>query len=199
MRSDIIHVTNGGEGSKTALSQAELVAAYKGLSRKDTLHLRLLTEEMLGMMQALTGEQEGDFWIEDEDDSCNLHLRVKAAMNTEMRENLLKASTSGENAAVRGVMGKIRDIFERLIEPVEGGLPDEYKGGITYTGADLGNVSTAAAGVWSFKRYKDSVKEGNAPQEQWDELEKSVVAKLADEVKIGIADKTVEMIIYKKF
>ena len=35
--------------------------------------------------------------------------------------------------------------------------------------------------------------------EAWDELEQSVVANIADEIKIGIADDSAEMIIYKKF
>ena len=43
------------------------------------------------------------------------------------------------------------------------------------------------------------MKEGRAPVEDWDELEKSVVARLADEVKIGIAGHDVEMVISKKF
>ena len=35
-------------------------------------------------------------------------------------------------------------------------------------------------------------------EEKWDELEKSVIANIADEIEIGIAGKTVEMIVYKK-
>ena len=199
MRSDIIHVTNEGDGIEAALSQAEQFASNKGLSPKDALHLRLLAEEMLGMMQALTGNKEGDFWIEDDDNSCNLHLQVKAAMNTAMRETLLDVSTTGKNVAARGVMGKIRDVFERMSEPIDSEIPKEYIDGIMYSGTDLGNVSMAAAGVWSFQRYREAVQNGNAPKKQWDELEKSVVGKLADEVEIGIRNKTVEMIIYKKF
>ena len=48
-------------------------------------------------------------------------------------------------------------------------------------------------------RYRDAVREGRAPQEDWDELEKSIVANIADDVKIGIAGQDVEMVITKKF
>ena len=48
---------------EAALNQAEKVAAYKSLSPKNTLHLRLLTEEMMGMMRSITGETQGKFWI----------------------------------------------------------------------------------------------------------------------------------------
>ena len=46
---------------QTDREQAEKVAAYKGLSPKGALHLRLLTEEMMGMMRSITGEKEGKF------------------------------------------------------------------------------------------------------------------------------------------
>ena len=48
-------------------------------------------------------------------------------------------------------------------------------------------------------RYVAAVKEGRTPAEDWDELEKSVVANLADDVRIGIAGQDVEMVISKKF
>ncbi|MBR3621357.1 MAG: hypothetical protein IKN56_07580, partial [Clostridia bacterium] len=85
MKSDIIHVTNGGIGVAEAVRQTEAVASFKLLSKKDSIHLILLTEEMMGMMQALTGEREADFWIEDETDSFRLHLKAETSMNAEMR------------------------------------------------------------------------------------------------------------------
>ena len=61
---------------ETALLQAEKVAAYKGLSYKNSLRLRLLTEEMMGLMRSVTGETKGLFWIEDEEGVYKLHLQV---------------------------------------------------------------------------------------------------------------------------
>ncbi len=37
------------------LGQVEKLTAYKGLSPKDAISLRLLTEEMLAMMRAILG------------------------------------------------------------------------------------------------------------------------------------------------
>ncbi len=201
MKSDVIHVTNEGAGFDKALAQAEATARFLDLDRRDALHLRLLTEEMTGMMRALTGEREADFWIENNDGSVDLHLAVKTAMNAEMRKNLLSASTTGENSAAKGVTGKLRDLFERFLEPENGSLPNDLITGMdyAYSGGDFGTLSVAAAGLWSMNRYKAAVKEGRAPEEDWDELEKSVVAKLADEIRIGIAGQNVEMVISKKF
>ncbi len=199
MKSDIVHVTNGGVGVQDAFAQTEKVAEYRGLDKKSTLHLRLFAEEMMGMMQAITGEHEADFWLESDGSEVSLHLRAETMMNTELRKNLLAASTSGKNAAAKGVMGKIKDIFERFLEPVDNRpLPASvYVAGTTYMGTDM--FATTGMCLWSLNQYKASIHEENAPQESWDELEKSIVSKLADEVKIAIADNTVEMIIYKKF
>ena len=76
MKSDTIHVLNDGTGIEAALEQVEKVAAFKGLNEKDSRHLRLLAEEMLGMMQALTGRKEADFWLDDEEKTFRLHLKM---------------------------------------------------------------------------------------------------------------------------
>ena len=199
MRSDVIHVTNEGSGIGKALAEVELVASYKALPQKQALHLRLLTEEMMGMMRALTGEREADFWIDDEDGTFRLHLEVQTIMNAEMRKKLLSASSKGENTAAKGVMGKIRDLFERFLEPSDGQFSSAYLAGLTYTGADFHEMSSEPLWMWSFNQYKSYVMESGAKNEAWDELEKSIVARLADEVKIGVTSRNVEMVIYKKY
>ena len=47
MKSDVIAVSSRGNQIETALNQVDKVAAYKGLTGKNALHLRLLTEEMM--------------------------------------------------------------------------------------------------------------------------------------------------------
>lgn len=42
MKSDIIQIISNGENMDTALNEVEKVAAYKGLTGKNALHLRLL-------------------------------------------------------------------------------------------------------------------------------------------------------------
>jgi len=199
MRSDVIHVTNEGDGIDEALEQTEKVAVFKGLESKNALHLRLLTEEMMGMMRALTGEREADFWIEDDGGDFELHLRAETRMTGELRKKLLSASTSGKNDSAKGVLGKLRDLFERAIEPIDDGLPLFYTAGLEHSGADLGALTVEAAGMWSLNAYRASVEKDKAPKEEWDELEKSVIANIADEVNIGIADNNVEMTVFKKF
>ena len=198
MKTDIIHVTSEGDGIAQALAQVEAVAVYKSLPAKSTMHLRLLAEEMMGMVRALTGESEADFWIEDEDGVYQLHLKTDAAVSTVMREKLMEVSTSGQNKEAKGVMGKLRELFERSLEPAGMGRDPLLANGMA-VGAGSMEIGSASAGIWLFSRYKTALQEGRGPQEDWDELEKSIVANVADEIEIGIKDNTVEMIIYKKF
>ena len=176
---------------------AEKVAAYKGLSHKDALHLRLLAEEMLGMMRSITGEKEGSFWIEDDKGVYSLHLKVNTSMNSEKREQLLSASTSGTNAAAKGIMGRLRDFFDR-------GADDDV---IAWSSPLLTMGEYDSSSVmdyeWTMMNYQEELaqrvarKEADAV-EAWDELEKSVVAHAADNVIVSIRGRDVEMTLVKK-
>ncbi len=186
MRSDVIAVSSTEDRTELALDQAERVAVYRHLSRKGALHLRLLTEEMMSMVRAIAGNMQGRFWIESEGEQYELHLCAKTPMNFDKREKLLSASTSGRNEAHRGFMGKIRAFFE----PVDD-APLFFDPGPDH---DM---------TWTLHTYQTQVRqfiqqdrEGAA--EAWDELEKSVVAHVADDVKVSIRGSDVEMTIFKK-
>lgn len=190
MKSDVINVSSEGSGMNEALLQAEKVAAFKSLNKKDTIHLRLFAEEMMGMMKALTGEHEADFWIEADDNACHLHLLASTPMYMEKREKLLSVSTSGKND-VKGFMAKVKNIFEKTIEIMDNSYSEAVGTGIVEPSG------YAAFSGWSLSEYRADFEKDY--DEQWDELEHSVVAKLADEVRIRINGKNVEMIIDKTF
>ena len=197
MKTDVITVSAKGKQMEKALDQVEKVAAYKGLSPKNTLHLRLLTEEMMSMMRSITGEPEGEFWIEDNDGEFALHLRVASRMNMEKRAQLLSVSASGKNEAARGLMGRIREFFDW-------GCDEEYDGFSTAMLPDAFEYSSSPVldWEWSMRRYENVVSskmdQDNAAREAWDELEKSVVKNVADDVKVFIRGGYVEMTILKK-
>ena len=197
MKTDVITVSAKGQRMGAALEQVEKVAAYKELSQKDALHLRLLTEEMMGMMRSITGEPEGQFWIEDEDGEYRLHLRVATRLSIEKREQLLSVSASGKNESARGLMGRIREFFDW-------GCDEDYDG---FTMPLLPEAFEQSSSPmldweWSMRRYENvlsaRVDQDAAAREAWDELEKSVVRHVADDVKVAIRGGSVEMIIIKK-
>ena len=199
MKTDVIRVSSQGDGLEAALEQVEKVAAYKGLSSKQSLQLRLLTEEMMGMMRSITGEKEGTFWIEDQDGEYQLHLKVRAMLTSEEREQLLAVSSSGKNESAKGLMGRLRDFFDW------GSDADlsAYSSPLLLPDAFEQSSSPMLDWEWSMSRYEralsSQMEQGDqAVKEAWDELEKSVVSHVADDVKVAIRSGTVEMIIIKK-
>ena len=192
MKTDVIVITNEENQIEKALKLAEKTAVYKDLSKKDALTLRLLTEEMMSMVRAIAGTMEGKYWIEDEDNNFMLNLEVEGNLDFQQREQLVAASTSGKNEAAKGVMGKIRAFFE---------AEQEYP---FYLGSTLDYADGFDAGLnWSLDLYREQImksleekREGAA--EAWDELEKSLVSKLADEVKVSVRGRKIKLVIYKK-
>ena len=193
MRTDVITVSSNGKQMSAALEQVEKMASFKGLSSKGTLQLRLLTEEMMGMMRSITGEKEGQFWIEDEDGVYQLHLRMNTIMDPAKREQLLGASTSGKNEAARGLMGRLRDFFEQ----------GDNLGALPYCMSEADDPTAATMRwEWSMNAYQntlqDYMEKDQRAREAWDELEKSVVTHVADEIKVFIRGGQTEMTIIKK-
>ena len=198
MKTDIITVSANGKRMETALEQVEKVAAYKGLSPKAALHLRLLTEETMSMMRSITGKPEGQFWIEDEDGVYQLHLKVAARLSMDKREQLLSVSATGKNESARGLMGRIREFFDwSCDEDYDGSaglymLPDAFEH----------SSSPMLDWEWSMRRYEtelsNRIDEDAGAREAWDELEKSVVKHVADDIRVSIRGGSVEMIILKK-
>ena len=215
MQSDRITVTSTGEGMTAALDQAAASAAYRGLSGKAALHLRLLAEEMLGMVRQITGETQAEFWVQSEGSCYELHLLARPVITGEMRRELLSVSSSGKNAAAVGVMGKLRDIIERAFDSTTLSNPagdvSYFTQGLMYSGTDtidpmayaLNATLGSGEANWSMKKYKAAVEkekaEDEVAREEWDELEKSIVANIADEITISIRSGMVEMIVYKEF
>ena len=199
MKSDVMIVSSRGDQIDMALNQVEKVTAYKGLTGKNALHLRLLTEEMMGMMRSITGETEGKFWIEDEDGVYQLHLRVETRMDSDKRDRLLSASSTGKNESAKGLMGRLRDFFDRGADEDIAG----FSSPLLMHGAQADATTPTLDWEWSMTRYEEELfnrvrNNDSAAREAWDELEKSVVAKVADDVKVSIRGRSVEMIIVKK-
>ena len=197
MKTDVISVSGQKKMMETAIGQADKVAAYKGLSEKDAMHLRLLTEEMMGLMQSVTGADEGEFWIEDEDGEYRLHLLVRTLLSTEKKEQLLSVSGSGKNESAKGLLGRMREFFDWGVDDDITSntlfLPDMYEH----------SSSPMLDWEWSMNRYETAlaaeVEQGRpGAKEAWDELEKSVVKNVADDVKVSIKSGTAELIILKK-
>ena len=199
MKTDVIMVSSKGVRMEAALIQADNVAIYKEMSPKNALHLRLLTEEMMGLMRSITGDVTGNFWIEDKDGVYELHLRTEKWLTSEKREKLLAASTTGKNESAKGLMGRLRNFFEV-------GADEDviaYTNPLVLPGMYEQTSAPTMDWEWSMVQYEEALAACKPEREEIvrearDELEKSVVAHVADDVKVGIKGRTVEMTIIKK-
>ena len=193
MKTDVLVISNeaGSRSLEAVLQQVDAVAAYKELAPKSAVYLRLLAEETMALVRAITGEVKGEFWIEDKDGAFELHLKAEAFTDMKKREQLLSASTTGKNEATRGFMGRIRSFFQPT--------PDVPTFNSGFAG---GAPQMTGSYTWSMVDYRAQLEayraqNNQAAREEWDELEKSVVAHVADDVKVSILGKTVEMTIVK--
>lgn len=202
MKTDIIGISPSGEEIADVLKEAEKAAVYRALDPKQALRLRLLAEEMTGMLKTLVGGKRLQFWIESKEKTFFLHLTADTYVDAEMREALLKASTSGKNAAATGFMGRLRDYFARVYATNDINALAAEIGYVDLVGYDASVDMSPNAMLfgWSLNAYREAVSENRETEpEKWDELEKSITARLADEIQIFIRKDTVEMVIEKTF
>ncbi|MDO5132037.1 MAG: mechanosensitive ion channel family protein [Eubacteriales bacterium] len=195
-------VTSHGDGMQEAIDATAKLGTDCGLQRKDILRLRLLAEELFGMMRNLVGNVEASYWVWQDKKAFAIHLQAAVPMNRELRKQLLSVSSSGRNEAAKGFMGKIRDLIYVMSLPTD---PDEsFQQGTGVMGMGLSRRGTSATSyTWSMLKYKTEIannKNTNSEaDEAWDELEKSIVANIADEVRISMDGPTVEIKIFKRF
>ena len=208
MKSNICKLNEDITCLKAVLSEVEKVTTYNGLEDKKALRLRLLAEELCGMLPGLIENFSGEFWAENEGDDYELHVELKADdMNIDLRDELISVSKSGKNAAAKGIMGKIRAVAETMLlaafdsdfAPI---LADaEY---YDYNGFNMGfgyidptiAYETGYVYSWSLFNYKTAVEE---KEDEYAELERSIIAKLADDIIVGVRGKNVEIVVKKSF
>ena len=197
MNTEMIRINSYGDGMREALEATERLGVEGGLTPKQTLRLRLLAEELFGMMRSIVGEMEADYRVERAYQDYTIRMKSEVIMTQELRRQLIAVSTQGENAAAIGFMGKLRDMIGAALLP-KSDSPSMLTLGLMSMGSPGGYSAGSASYDWSLVKYKSGLKESGAA-DAWDELEKSIVANIADEVSIRIKGSVVEIIISKTF
>jgi hypothetical protein len=185
-----------------ASGRADKAIDVLGLGNKDAMHLKLIFEETIGMLKEMTGEYSAVVWFEKYKNEACLKLTAKTLMDSEKKSTLLDMSSEG-NVAVKGFMGKVRDVIENGILGYNNvmKLQQEYGGGyISYgtMGMYGSTEGLADSGIsWSLYEYRnalsDSIDTSESAKEAWDELEKSIVASVAKDVIVGVKGDRVDM------
>ena len=169
-------------------------AGKAGIAGKDFVHMNLLAEETLGMANQLLKDFDGEIWLETTAEGYEIILEA------DVREN--REGTVPAQDEPAGFMAKIAELlncsfmFENAAEMPEnlaGMLPDYMSYGLRDSAE-----SPAWAGTWSLSAYRSRLQHQPGSGISLDELEKSIVGSLADEVTVGIRGRRIRMVISKR-
>ncbi|MBR2490157.1 MAG: hypothetical protein IKB65_01585 [Ruminiclostridium sp.] len=191
MKSSAICPFDGSlEATAAVLQEADRFAEETGLTGKQSLQLRLLTEELLGMVNGVTKVRDGSFAIELKDGEYRLLLSAETfPVGERAQKRLLDTSSTGENILYQGVAGKVRmvvDWYRQGGDPA--GRGDSFAGGFHDESFE----------EWSLVRMRNyAARERKAAK--WDKLEKSVLEHLADDVRVGLRRDKVVITVHKTF
>ena len=197
MKSNVCRIENGTNDLAAILGECERVAVYNDLTEKQAGQLRLLVEELDGMLPNLIGDFGGEIWIEFENGVCRINASLELAVfSPDKKEELIKTATDKKNAAAQGIVGKIRSVLEDIFldanafkaySPLAEGLQI-----VTCSGEAL-----PYSYFWTLEAYKNGAKEEEA--EEYDELERSIISSVADNVTVGVKGRTADIVIIKDF
>ncbi len=199
MKTDVYRFSKDNFDIRAVSSVVSKIAEYNKLGKKQEMRLALLSEELAEMIPNLLKYGNGEFYIENDGNNYSIKIKVNASdmLDWEQRDKIISVSSSGKNAAAVGILNKIRVAAETMLadysvtENMVNMSPD-YSNNFYNMGMDINPISHAQ--LWTLDKYKI---EARSDEKAWDELEKSVIANLADDVTVGIIKGSVEITVKK--
>ncbi len=198
MKSNVCKIEKGTRDLAAILKESEKVAVYNELTHKQSLQLRLLCEEIDGMLPNIVDDFDGELYIDFENGVCKIHVSIQIPeLDTVKKEELISIAKNKKNSAAVGIVGKIRDAVEDFF------LDKEKMEAMALSTGSVGLGTGYSEGVdfaylWRLEEYRSSVNK-EKEREAWDELEKSVIASAADDVIVGVKGRCAEIVIVKSF
>lgn len=208
MVSDKFMVNSDAGRMAAARYAADNYAWHAGLDRRDTLRLNLLVEETLGMVKAMVNDFYGQLWFSGDDSACEIHLEATANMDSGRRQELISVSSSGKNAAAKGFMGMLGDVISGALHnmgrAVDTACGESAMSGNLIVPEGAGNPNLYdLTPVWTLDQYRANVEKGrlgsDVLEQAKQDLEKSIVANLADDIVVGVKGDRIELVITKRF
>lgn len=196
MKSNICVLEGKEPNIEKVINEVEMVAVYNQLPRKQSIQLQLLAEEMIGLQKGILGFSKGEFYIENEGSEYRLCLHADIKVDPMTQERFVEMSTEQKNAAYKGFMGKIRLVSDALMNDPTGGAVNYFENCNACGNMMCINPASEYERMWALSQYRENVE---ANTTEWDELEKSIVANIADDVIIGARSNYIEMVVVKNF
>ncbi len=195
MISDKYKIASGMDNYLPALEIVEKTAAYCGLDKETTLQLRLMGEELLGMMQGLLLNYEGEFWLEFSDSTMQFHAEANSEITEAQRSKLISMASSGQNTKPKGFLNKLRILLESPFYCDPENLPFSFANECSF---NLGTGQNGCFGyVWDMREaLSDQIAK---KRDEYDELEMSILGKVADNIVVSAYPPRISLTVSKTF
>ena len=207
MRSEKIHLKSGGKDVSKILELIESFSYELDLDDRNMLRIRLLGEELVGLVNSMDLEFDAEFWMEYDNVDDMLHLDLRTLVNPARQKEFLALSKSDPKKP-KGIMARIKGIVQNMMVSIDEAdqLQLASTQGVPYAMYGMMDAESSrvidSAMVWSLQRYRSSVDQNVKNDEEaitgHDDLEKSVIANIADDVSVGIKDSRVSLVVTKK-
>ncbi|MBQ7175514.1 MAG: mechanosensitive ion channel family protein [Lachnospiraceae bacterium] len=171
-----VTVTVGEENEvlEGVFAQVESFCKKYRVSSKESMHIRMLSEEVMAILQSQTGSFDGRFWIDMKGHTAQIRVETETMLDERAKRKLM--SVSGSPVKPTGMVDMIRSVY------------DDYR---------LGRRGSSS-GIWSWKGSQQKSSAATKVADPVANLEKSIIETLADDVQISISDNKVQMIIFKR-
>lgn len=208
MKSDVFMVNSDAERMAAARYATENFAWQAKLDKRSTLRLDLLVEETLGMMKVMVDDFYGRLWFVGDDKACEIYLEATANMDADRKQELLSMSSTGKNASAKGFMAMVGEVITNALHNISGAVNDAYGtnamsiGYVPQSGMGTPNLYDMTP-LWTLEQYRTNLEQGRLSADQLEraknDLEKSIVANIADNIIVGVKGDRIELVITKRF
>ena len=171
-RTDSAQIAARESGLGKALGMAKVFAERQNLNESAAMQLELLTEESIGLFQRLMEKTKREFWIDGTGKVYRIHLRAAIHINNmENYQKLIELSSVGRNEAVNSINARIVEAFLIGRQKLLGKTRD-------------------SSDAYEWRLSKTEMTE--------DEIGRSILGKLANDVRICVKEDWVELSVTKR-
>ena len=176
VRSEHVKIRNVNDDIVRAYDVLADYSSDVDIKDKEYLKLRLLTEEVLRLVKQILDSSSVELWFEGSNRVSRIIMDSTETLEGSKKDKLSSIATSGTISEEKGFFSKLTDMF--LIKH-----PEEK--------------------TWSLKEYKRQLQAKKAEDkyspDAWEDLERSLVANLADDIEIKLQDGHIRMVVTKDF
>jgi hypothetical protein len=170
-RSETVRMQPGESKVAEAVEVAGRFAETQQMNPTASMQIELLTEESVDLLSKIMGHAKRDFWIEGTAKTYRIHIRAASSLGSaEEYKKMLALSSSGKNAAVNNINQKIMEAM-------------------LYGSQRLSGKKKGSKDSFEWKLSDEQVEEAD--------IGKSILAKLANDIRINILSDRVELIVLK--